>query len=166
MATSTNTKLLAYGGRFLYTVHSRSDRKMFTIKVATSNPEIKKSVALSYSRKVDAIALALALECHKVASGEFPRPEFDMGDIFDLRQVVFAPANITSVVTESVNLVDTFVEKWDSYSLRNFVHENNIGLIECGDNVTNALACCGRYFEAPDDTTEYISKFNEILYRS
>lgn len=156
---------LLHGGRALYTVNERENGKMFAIKVGSGVPDIYRSVILSYRKKTDAIALALALECHKSAAGAFPNPKFDLGDTFDLRDTIYAPTNLMSIATENVRLSDTSVEKWDEYYLRQYILSRNMAIMICDDNLTNALMFRGRYIEPSFDAMEYIDKFNEMYYQ-
>lgn len=63
-----------YGGQLLHVVVHRANKTMFSVKVTNGNTQTEKTAIVSFMNKHNAVALALALEHHNKATGEFPTP--------------------------------------------------------------------------------------------
>ena len=147
--TLTKPKII-YGGRFLYTINQKNDGKILSFEVKKQTNANTKTVILSFSDKKDANNLASTLEFYKTAD--------KLIEYLNIAEI----NKIEPIINYNLsNIQDLYVNKWDSYHLRDYLHLNNIDLIVYND-CSDLLNCSINYYNSSDNINDYVQHLNSL----
>lgn len=150
----------AFGGRLLYTVNQKKNGRICAVQIG-SFVDISRTIVIAYTKKRDAYALAIGLEATKSIENwtDYPVMGYEFMEIFDLSKYV-----ATVSPDKHVNLTDLYVQKWDSYHLRDYIFDQNIGMLICDGSETEegSFECSGPLILPSDEPNEYINSLNHI----
>ena len=124
-----------FGGRLLYSINQKKDGKPFTVQFEKNLDSSPKTAFISFTNRNSAILIANMIESKKKDN------------------------------SNEAMLQELFIQKWDSYALREYTSNNYINLVIL-EATNDAYDFEARVYECSEDLSQYVDYLDTIYEKS